>query len=76
MGLFTSSIKECAIGTTMQTLIHSHAHMQFYDLGEMAALAELPGAFILGAAAVSSRVAGSNGEVSRHHASYVATKFQ
>ena len=66
------------VGTTMQTLTHLHAltHTQFYDLGEMAALAELPGAFILGAAAVSSRVAGSNGEVSRHPACYIATEFQ
>ena len=36
---------------------------KLYDLTEMAALAELPGAFILGAGAGSSRVAGVNCEV-------------
>ncbi len=37
--------------------------LQLYDLGEMATLAELPGAFMLGAGAGSSRVAGVNCEV-------------
>ncbi len=36
---------------------------KLYDLTEMAALAELPGAFLLGAGAGSSRVAGVNCEV-------------
>ena len=36
---------------------------KLYDLGEMAALAELPGAFVFGAGAASSRVAGVNAEV-------------
>ena len=37
---------------------------KLYDLTEMAALADLPGAFMLGAGAGSSRVAGINCEVS------------
>ena len=38
---------------------------KMYDLAEMAELAELPGAFVLGAGAGSSRVAGVNCEVRR-----------
>ncbi len=37
---------------------------KLYDLAEMAELAELPGAFVIGAGAGSSRVAGVNCEVS------------
>lgn len=36
---------------------------KLYDLAEMAELAELPGAFVLGAGAGSSKVAGVNCEV-------------
>lgn len=36
---------------------------KLYDLAEMAALADLPGAFLLGAGAGSSRVTGVNCEV-------------
>lgn len=39
---------------------------KLYNLSDMAALAELPGAFILGAGAGSSRVAGVNCEVGMH----------
>lgn len=38
--------------------------LQVYDLNKVAKDIELPGAFILGAGAVSSRVLGINGEVS------------
>ena len=39
---------------------------KLYDLAEVARLAELPGAFVIGAGAGSSRVAGVNCEVSLH----------
>jgi len=39
---------------------------KLYDLTEVAGLAELPGAFMIGAGAGSSRVAGVNCEVSFH----------
>ena len=48
-------------------LVYIRTHLQLYDLGQMATLAELPGAFILGAGAGSSRVAGFNCEVRGHH---------
>lgn len=38
-------------------------YFQVYDLGKMATLAELPGAFVIGAGAASCRVAGMNCEV-------------
>lgn len=45
---------------------------KLYNLTEMAVLAELPGAFLLGAGAGSSRVAGVNCEVSEVHAAMLA----
>ena len=53
--------------TTVDNIVTGHTPppSQTYDLGEMAALAGLPGGLVIGAGAGSSKVAGVNCEVSK-----------